>query len=118
MLRSYTGERSKLGVAEQFFLLLGELKGYAVYVDGLLQMEEFGPNVDALRPQLDNYIGVCKEILSNRKLKEFLKLILITGNFINSVSRGRGCGKRTRSGFVKGVHRCRAVTPVTPWASD
>ncbi|EEC06758.1 hypothetical protein IscW_ISCW005175, partial [Ixodes scapularis] len=47
MLRSYTGERSKLGVAEQFFLLLGELKGYALYVDGLLQMEEFGPNVDA-----------------------------------------------------------------------
>lgn len=86
MLRSYTGERSKLGVAEQFFLLLGELKGYALYVDGLLQMEEFGPNVDALRPQLDNYIGVCKEILSNRNLKEFLKLILITGNFINSGS--------------------------------
>lgn len=87
MLRSYTGDRSKLGVAEQFFLLLGELKACGLYVDGLLQMEEFQPNVDAIRPQLANYIGVCQEILSNKSLKEFLKLILITGNFINSVRR-------------------------------
>ncbi|KAH8025768.1 hypothetical protein HPB51_011099 [Rhipicephalus microplus] len=86
MLRSYTGDRSKLGQAEQFFLMLGDLPLYALYVDGMLQMEEFRPSVDALKPQLDNYIGVCQEILTNRSLKEFLKLILITGNFINSGS--------------------------------
>uniref|UniRef100_A0A224Z7W4 Rhoa gtpase effector dia/diaphanous n=1 Tax=Rhipicephalus zambeziensis TaxID=60191 RepID=A0A224Z7W4_9ACAR len=86
MLRSYTGDRSKLGQAEQFFLMLGDLRLYALYVDGMLQMEEFRPSVDALKPQLDNYIGVCQEILTNRSLKEFLKLILITGNFINSGS--------------------------------
>ncbi|KAH8025359.1 hypothetical protein HPB51_007671 [Rhipicephalus microplus] len=86
MLRSYTGDRSKLGHAEQFFLMLGDLRLYALYVDGMLQMEEFRPSVDALKPQLDNYIGVCQEILTNRSLKEFLKLILITGNFINSGS--------------------------------
>lgn len=86
MLRSYTGERSKLGQAEQFFLMLGDLRLHALYVDGMLQMEEFRPSVESLKPQLDNYIGVCQEILTNRSLKEFLKLILITGNFINSGS--------------------------------
>ncbi|KAL3212186.1 hypothetical protein MRX96_036158 [Rhipicephalus microplus] len=86
MLRSYTADRSKLGHAEQFFLMLGDLRLHALYVDGMLQMEEFRPSVDALKPQLDNYIGVCQEILTNRSLKEFLKLILITGNFINSGS--------------------------------
>ncbi|KAL1428809.1 hypothetical protein MTO96_002528 [Rhipicephalus appendiculatus] len=86
MLRSYTGDRSRLGQAEQFFLMLGDLRLHALYVDGMLQMEEFRPSVDVLKPQLDNYIGVCQEILTNRSLKEFLKLILITGNFINSGS--------------------------------
>ncbi|KAH7969341.1 hypothetical protein HPB52_016831 [Rhipicephalus sanguineus] len=89
MLRSYTGDRSKLGQAEQFFLMLGDLRLYALYVDGMLQMEEFRPSVDALKPQLDNYIGVCQEILTNRSLKEFLKLILITGNFINSAAKAQ-----------------------------
>lgn len=86
MLRSYTGERSKLGQAEQFFLMLGDLRQHKLYVDGMLQMEEFTPSIEALRPQVANYIGVCQEILTNRSLKEFLKLILITGNFINSGS--------------------------------
>lgn len=85
MLRSYTGDRSKLGQAEQFFLMLGDLRQHKLYVDGMLQMEEFTPSIEALRPQVANYIGVCQEILTNRSLKEFLKLILITGNFINSV---------------------------------
>ncbi|KAH7969340.1 hypothetical protein HPB52_016830 [Rhipicephalus sanguineus] len=89
MLRSYTGDRSKLGQAEQFFLMLGDLRLHALYVDGMLQMEEFRPSVDVLKPQLDNYIGVCQEILTNRSLKEFLKLILITGNFINSTAKAQ-----------------------------
>ncbi|XP_049268779.1 FH2 domain-containing protein 1-like [Rhipicephalus sanguineus] len=86
MLRSYTSDRSKLGQAEQFFSMLGDLWLYALYVDGMLHMEGFEPNVDALKPQLDTYIGVCQEILTNHSLKEFLKPILITGNFINSDS--------------------------------
>lgn len=85
-IKEYNGDNSKLGTAEKFYLLLSEVKAYNTRVQAMIQVEEFQPNVDILKPQIQHYIETCDVILKNKPLRKFLKIILITGNFINAGS--------------------------------
>ncbi|XP_022257866.1 FH2 domain-containing protein 1-like isoform X2 [Limulus polyphemus] len=94
-VKSYTGDKEKLGSAEQFFLQLSEVKNFTVMVDGMLLMEEFQPNVGILQLQVDHYLQTCDSLLDNKSLKQFLHLVLVTGNFLNSGSyAGNAAGFR------------------------
>ncbi|XP_076340531.1 inverted formin-2-like isoform X2 [Tachypleus tridentatus] len=94
-VKAYTGDREKLGSAEQFFLQLSEVKNFTVMVDGMLLMEEFQPSVGTLQLQVDQYLQTCDSLLHNKPLKQFLHLVLVTGNFLNSGSyAGNAAGFR------------------------
>ncbi|KAL3212187.1 hypothetical protein MRX96_036159 [Rhipicephalus microplus] len=87
MLRSHAGHWSKLSHAQRFFLVLSDLRLHALCVDGMLQVEELTPSTYTLKPQLDDYVGVCQKMLTNHCPSEFLELTHITGNVINSVNK-------------------------------
>ncbi|XP_022700841.1 FH2 domain-containing protein 1-like isoform X2 [Varroa jacobsoni] len=83
VVKSYTGDPTKLGIPEQFYLELTELEQFSLYVTNLLHIEEFLPNVESLEPQLIRYSQICRTILESKKLQDFFGLILAAGNFIN-----------------------------------
>ncbi|XP_023214371.1 inverted formin-2-like [Centruroides sculpturatus] len=85
-VKEYNGDKTRLGIAEKFYLLLSEVKAYKTRIQGMIQIEEFQPSVDVLKPQIKHYLETCETILNNKSLKDFFKIILVTGNFLNSGS--------------------------------
>lgn len=53
MIETYTGDCTKLGTPEQFYLALVDFKQFPVYVNTLLNVQEFGTSYSSLEPQLD-----------------------------------------------------------------
>ncbi|XP_038055860.1 inverted formin-2-like, partial [Patiria miniata] len=84
MLNSFDGNRSRLGPAEQFYLMLMEIPFYKLRVESMLLKEEFASNMDYLIPSIGCIIEACQEILSSSSLREILHLVLLTGNFLNA----------------------------------
>uniref|UniRef100_T1IIN0 FH2 domain-containing protein n=1 Tax=Strigamia maritima TaxID=126957 RepID=T1IIN0_STRMM len=86
LVKSFRGDGTRLGLAEKFIVQLGSLDSYALRVEAMLQREEFEPSVDALRVQLEAILTTGNDLLNNKSLKEFLALVLHTGNFLNAGS--------------------------------
>ncbi|ESP03682.1 hypothetical protein LOTGIDRAFT_224207 [Lottia gigantea] len=84
MLKEFTGDKTKLGNAEKFFLETTTLPFYKTRIDGMLLKQEFGLNMDCLHDNLTAVIKACKGLLENDSLKDFLRYVLHTGNFMNA----------------------------------
>ncbi|XP_022091618.1 inverted formin-2-like isoform X2 [Acanthaster planci] len=84
MIKGFDGDQEKLGSAEKFFLLLSSVSNYKLRIDGMLMKEEFTANMAYLKPSLATLQKACNDILDSKTLEEFLTLILLTGNFMNS----------------------------------
>ncbi|XP_070554154.1 inverted formin-2-like isoform X4 [Ptychodera flava] len=84
MLTSFTGDKEKLGNAEKFFLHLLKLKRYELRLECMLMKEEFASTVSYLKPALESVIKGGQCVLQSKALEEFLKLVLATGNYMNS----------------------------------
>ncbi|CAH1267428.1 INF2 [Branchiostoma lanceolatum] len=83
LLTSYEGDKTKLGAAEKFFLLLLELPSYRLRVEGMVMKEEFSASMAFLKPSIRTIQQACQDLLDNKKLQRLLQLILLTGNFLN-----------------------------------
>ncbi|KAK6172315.1 hypothetical protein SNE40_016001 [Patella caerulea] len=84
MLKEFDGDKAKLGNAEKFFLETATLASYKTRIDGMLLKEEFGINMEALQGNLKAMIKACDGLLHNETLKDFLRYVLHTGNFMNA----------------------------------
>ncbi|XP_077984696.1 inverted formin-2-like [Glandiceps talaboti] len=84
MLMSFSGDVNKLGTAETFYLKLIKLKNYELRLDCMLLKEEFSSSVGILKPALESIIKGCNCFFESTSLEEFLKLVLITGNYMNA----------------------------------
>lgn len=84
MVKAYKGEESMLGVAERFYLLLSRLSNYQLRIDGMVLKEEYASSIEFLKPAITTLQECCKGILESKLLQEFLALILVTGNYMNS----------------------------------
>ena len=86
MLRSYTGPRLELGMAEQFILLLSDIPDYTVLLEGQLIRAEFDSTITQFKDSLTAMISTANLVLNHPDLKRLLHLILGIGNFLNYVS--------------------------------
>lgn len=84
MLRSWEGDRKKLGIAEKFILHLISVKNYRLRVECLLLKAEFEANMGFLEPSIEAMLTAGEELMSNPKLQNLLYLMLVAGNFLNS----------------------------------
>lgn len=89
MLGSFDGNREKLGAAEKFCVSLTALPSYKARIDAMLLRADFPSNADSVQGKTDAIDTACEGIISSQSLKLFLKAVLQTGNFINSVRRLR-----------------------------
>ena len=86
MLHGYSGDRILLAPGEQFLLALSDLPDYKVLLEGLLFKAESRRKFQSLKVAFTAIIKSSQEVLHNQGLRQFLKLVLTAGNFINTVS--------------------------------
>ena len=84
-LKCFTGEKEKLGNAEKFVLQLIQISGYRCLIDGLILSVDFDSSYLSIHPGLSAIHTACVTVLHEESFPKFLRFILHTGNFMNSV---------------------------------
>uniref|UniRef100_A0A914WWS6 FH2 domain-containing protein n=1 Tax=Plectus sambesii TaxID=2011161 RepID=A0A914WWS6_9BILA len=88
ILQSYTGDISRLGNAERFFLQLIKVPYYGLRIEGMVLKGEFSTVMDSVRPSVDSISAAANELKSSRALQDVLLLVLQVGNYLNSGTHG------------------------------
>ncbi|XP_059620423.1 inverted formin-2 [Phlebotomus argentipes] len=84
MLKSFDGDKSRLGNAEKFLMELIHLSNYKLRIECMLLKEEFAANVGYLEPAIRAMLYAGEDLMTNKSLQEVLYMILVLGNFLNS----------------------------------
>ncbi|XP_056010413.1 formin-J-like isoform X2 [Ostrea edulis] len=90
LLRSFEGNRDKLGSAEKFLMCLMDLPHYRIRIEGMLIKEEFTNDMEWIRPAIEAVILAAKDIKRNTNLHEVLYLVLLAGNYLNAANSSIG----------------------------
>ncbi|KRZ32333.1 FH2 domain-containing protein 1 [Trichinella pseudospiralis] len=95
IIEGFTGDRTKLGDAEKFFLHLREIPYYRIRVETMLLKSEFAAIIEGMKSSLEIMLRAAREVLKSRALPDLLYLVLLVGNYLNSgVYSGNACGFR------------------------
>ncbi|CAG9568417.1 unnamed protein product [Danaus chrysippus] len=84
MLKSFSGDVTKLGNAEKFLLQLIQLPNYRVRVEALLLKEEWSSTAGALETAVNALLVAGDDLMSSRAIQEVLYILLVAGNFLNA----------------------------------
>ncbi|XP_030570905.1 formin-J [Drosophila novamexicana] len=84
MLKSFNGDRTRLGSAEKFLLQLLEVPNYKLRIESMLLKEEFAANMAYLEPCINAMLYAGDNLLNNKALQEVLYMVVVAGNFLNS----------------------------------
>ncbi|XP_053952499.1 formin-J [Anastrepha ludens] len=84
MLKTFNGDKSRLGNAEKFLLQLLEVPNYKLRIESMLLKEEFAANISYLDPCINAMIYAGGDLMNNEMLQEVLYMVVIAGNFLNS----------------------------------
>ena len=88
MLKGFSGDATKLGLAEDFFLKLISVKQYPLRITAMTLTLEFREKIAELRPAIAVLQDAISEVVSCNALREVFYVALLTGNIINGVRRG------------------------------
>ncbi|XP_075163670.1 FH2 domain-containing protein formin 3 [Haematobia irritans] len=83
LLKTFNGDRQRLGRAEKFLLLLMEIPSYKLRIESMLLKEEFSANITYLDPCINTMIEAAEDLMNSRTLQEVLYLVVVAGNFLN-----------------------------------
>uniref|UniRef100_A0A1B0DBA7 Uncharacterized protein n=1 Tax=Phlebotomus papatasi TaxID=29031 RepID=A0A1B0DBA7_PHLPP len=83
MLKSFDGDKSRLGNAEKFLMELLNLSNYKLRIECMLLKEEFAANVGYLEPAIRAMLYAGDDLMTNKSLQEVLYMVLVMGNFLN-----------------------------------
>ncbi|KAH8302414.1 hypothetical protein KR044_006296 [Drosophila immigrans] len=84
LLKSFNGDKARLGSAEKFLLQLLEVPNYKLRIESMLLKEEFAANVAYLEPCINAMLYAGDDLLNNKALQEVLYMVVVAGNFLNS----------------------------------
>ncbi len=73
--------------ADHFLILLADIPDYKLRLDIMTYLEEYEDSSSNIKKTLEIYLKCGKIILNNDSLKNFLKIILEMGNYINTNSQ-------------------------------
>ncbi|XP_064636259.1 mucin-5AC-like [Lineus longissimus] len=84
LLRSFDGDKEKIGSAEKFIFQLLEVENYKLRTESMLIREEFKQNMEDIKPSIDAIILASRDLKESKDLQEIFFLVLVAGNFMNS----------------------------------
>lgn len=83
MLKSFDGDKNRLGNAEKFLLQLIQVPNYKLRIESMLLKEEFAANLSYLDPSINSIIYAGDDLMTNKMLQEVLYMVVVAGNFLN-----------------------------------
>ncbi|KAG7464946.1 hypothetical protein MATL_G00170960, partial [Megalops atlanticus] len=83
-LRSYQGERSRLGEPDLFMVMLVEVPSFRLRLDAMILQQEFDPAVTSLCVAARCLGDAARELLNCLELHSILHLVLRAGNYMNA----------------------------------
>nr|XP_061810936.1 FH2 domain-containing protein 1-like [Nerophis lumbriciformis] len=89
-MKAYSGDVSKLSLADSFLFLLVQLPSYATRVECMLYKEEIPGACEALRGHIGVLRTATKEVLNCRELHAILHLVLQAGNILDAGGQAAG----------------------------
>lgn len=84
VLKSFDGDKIRLGNAEKFLIQLTQVPNYKLRIESMLLKEEFTANLSYLEPNINVMLYTGEELMNNKLLQEVLYMIVVAGNFLNS----------------------------------
>ena len=87
-MKGFSGDASKLGLAEDFFFKLIAVKQYPLRITFMTLTLEFRDKMADLRPAIAVLQDAIQEVVSCEALREVFYITLLTGNIINGVTEG------------------------------
>lgn len=68
-------------------IIIYDFSSYKLRIECMLLKEEFAANMNYLEPSVDSMILAGKGLMTNKQLQEVLYMVLVAGNFLNSVNK-------------------------------
>nr|XP_057923886.1 FH2 domain-containing protein 1-like [Doryrhamphus excisus]XP_057923887.1 FH2 domain-containing protein 1-like [Doryrhamphus excisus] len=87
-MKAYSGDVSKLSLADAFMYLLIQLPSYTARIESMLLKEEFPSACEAMRGNISALRSATKEVLGCQELHAVLHLVLQAGNILNAGGYG------------------------------
>ncbi|VVC94742.1 unnamed protein product [Leptidea sinapis] len=84
MLRTFSGDVTKLGNAEKFLMQLIQLPNYKLRIECMLLKEEWSSTAGYLESAINAILVAGDDLMSSRAIQEILYISLIAGNFLNA----------------------------------
>ena len=85
LFKVHQDDEQRMPIAERFLLNLITISNYALRIECMLLKEEFESNCAYLKPAIEAITNASRELRDNKLLHEIIYLILVAGNFLNSV---------------------------------
>lgn len=86
-------DQERLGSAEKFILQLIRVNSYRLRLEAMLLKEEFESSVSSLEASINTILQASEDIKASNQFQEVLFMILVAGNFLNSVCLLHGLKK-------------------------
>ncbi|KAG8507336.1 FH2 domain-containing protein 1 [Galemys pyrenaicus] len=83
-LKSFTGDVSKLSLADSFLHCLIQVPNYSLRIEAMVLKKEFLPSCSALYADITVLRTATKELMSCEELHSILHLVLQAGNIMNA----------------------------------
>eukprot|EP01117_Protostelium_nocturnum_P015560 TRINITY_DN6052_c0_g2_i1.p1 TRINITY_DN6052_c0_g2~~TRINITY_DN6052_c0_g2_i1.p1 ORF type:complete len:553 (-),score=240.06 TRINITY_DN6052_c0_g2_i1:14-1672(-) len=83
-VRSYTGDISRLGKAEKFYLDISDVPRMEDKLKGLEFKMKFGGNVQKVKEDLEILVKCVETVRGSPKLAQIMQIVLAIGNYLNS----------------------------------
>ncbi|KAG2463831.1 FHDC1 protein, partial [Polypterus senegalus] len=84
ILKSFQGDRTRLGEADLFMVLIVEIPSYRLRLEAMILKEEFEPHVSSLCSAACVLREAAQELLNCVELHMVLGLVLKAGNYMNA----------------------------------
>ena len=92
-VKGFDGEKSQLGVCEQFFTELITVDDLPIHFDLLMLLKTFNVQIEDIVPPLETMSTALDKLQTSQNLSQLLTIILKTGNYLNGgTTRGGAFG--------------------------
>eukprot|EP00731_Ephydatia_muelleri_P030908 Em0022g422a len=86
-LQAYKDKRSELADAEQFVVVMSDVRRLPERLDCMLFRVRFEEERKELQDSITSVIAACREIRTSKKFAKLLEIVLLMGNYMNAGSR-------------------------------
>ena len=99
-VKSYRGDKAKLGEAEKFFTVVGDVPKAKARASALAFQAQFGTRTADVENRVNALTEACKAVKASKRLRKVLEAVLKLGNKLNAEETGSKNGGAKVAAFT------------------